>query len=110
MSTVPSLALVRSEAIRSRVLLPQPEGPITLTNSPASTRRSTPSSAVVPSGKRLLTPAKVSSGAASDAIGESSSGLDSAKLGPPRLRRPRCCIADPSAHLRHLCNLGLLAQ
>jgi hypothetical protein len=76
MSTAPSLALVRSEAIRSRVLLPQPEGPIRLTNSPAETRRSTPSRAVVPSGNRLLTPAKVSSGTVSDAIGESSTGLD----------------------------------
>ena len=77
-STVPPVAWVRFEAIRSSVLLPQPEGPITLTNSPGGTWSSTPASAVVPSGNRLVTPLKVSSGSACDATDEVSTGLDSA--------------------------------
>ena len=46
----PPLAAVSPAATRSRVLLPQPDGPRMLTNSPGATLRSTPSRATVPSG------------------------------------------------------------
>ena len=46
----PSLGASRPAIIFSSVLLPQPEGPSSVTNSPSSTRRSTGCSACVPSG------------------------------------------------------------
>lgn len=54
----PSLTCSSPEAMRSRVLLPHPEGPTTETNSPLATVRSTPDSAVVPSGKVIATSRK----------------------------------------------------
>src|SRR3954468_21236451 len=42
--------------MRSNVLLPQPEGPRRLRNSPRATVRSTPSSACNPDAKRFATP------------------------------------------------------
>jgi hypothetical protein len=50
-SAVPAVGFVRSPMIRSNVDLPQPEGPIKETNSPGSTSRSIPSSAVTPALK-----------------------------------------------------------
>ena len=52
--------------MRSSVLLPQPEGPSRLTNSPRATDRSTPPSASSPEAKRLVTPRKATTGAGSD--------------------------------------------
>src|SRR5256886_5649557 len=45
-STVPAVGVVRSPMIRRRVDFPQPDGPISETNSPGSTSRSIPCSAV----------------------------------------------------------------
>src|SRR6478609_1044869 len=64
---VPSLAVSRPEAMRSRVDLPQPEGPTTLTNSPRSTVRSTPERAVVPLGNVMATLRKSRIGAVGSA-------------------------------------------
>src|SRR5258708_28750425 len=48
--------------IRSRVLLPQPEGPSRLTKAPLSIAKSMPSSATTPLRKLLPTPERVMSG------------------------------------------------
>src|SRR5580704_10424456 len=53
---VPALGGVRPAMMRSSVLLPQPDGPRTLKNSPRVTWRSTPASASTPVAKRLVTP------------------------------------------------------
>src|SRR4051812_36902529 len=55
MCTEPEFACVSPDAIRSRVLLPHPEGPTIETNSPRLTQRSTCDSAWVPSGKVMPT-------------------------------------------------------
>src|SRR3954452_14532582 len=49
--------------MRSNVLLPQPEGPRRLRNSPRATVRSTPSSACNPDAKRFATPCTTRIGA-----------------------------------------------
>jgi hypothetical protein len=57
--TVPSVEVSRAPMRFSSVVLPDPDGPSTTTNSPGSTRRSTSSSAVtatMPSPNRLDTP------------------------------------------------------
>src|SRR6188472_2113520 len=46
-ATVPEVGSIRSPMIRSSVDLPQPEGPISETNSPSAISRSIPCSAVV---------------------------------------------------------------
>src|SRR5689334_6105082 len=55
MRTVPSLISSRPAAIRSAVVLPQPDGPTSTTNSPSAISRSRPSTARVPSLKTLVT-------------------------------------------------------
>src|SRR3954451_18522833 len=55
---VPADAFSSPDAIRRSVLLPQPEGPTTVTNSPRSTVRSTPESATVPFGNCMATSRK----------------------------------------------------
>src|SRR6266540_4300415 len=54
--------------MRSSVLLPQPEGPTTVTNSPARTSKLTGSRACVPSGKVIDTPRKLSAAATESVI------------------------------------------
>ncbi len=56
---------VRPEAMRSSVDLPQPDGPTTVTNSPAPTENEMPDSAWVPSGNTMLTSSKLNVVAAS---------------------------------------------
>src|SRR3954447_25368645 len=51
----PADASVRPAIIRSNVLLPQPDGPSRLRNSPRDTARSTPSSASSPEANRFAT-------------------------------------------------------
>ena len=58
---VPSDADSSPDAMRSSVLLPQPDGPTTVTNSPRLTVKSTPCSATVPLGKVMATLEKSSS-------------------------------------------------
>src|SRR5919204_3214389 len=53
--TLPAEGSIRSPTIRSSVDLPQPEGPISETNSPGSISRSMPVSATVPPSKRFET-------------------------------------------------------
>ncbi len=48
--------MVRPEAMRSSVDLPQPEGPTTVTNSPGWTSKVVSSRAWVPSGNVIETP------------------------------------------------------
>src|SRR4051794_21434577 len=48
--------------MRSSVLLPHPEGPSRLRNSPRDTARSTPSSASSPDAKRFATPCTITIG------------------------------------------------
>ena len=60
----PPVALVRPEAIRSSVLLPQPDGPTTVTNSPGRTSNVVSRRAWVPSGKTIETSLKLNAGAA----------------------------------------------
>ncbi|MEJ7720339.1 MAG: hypothetical protein WKF58_07740 [Ilumatobacteraceae bacterium] len=50
MSTVPLLGSSSPDAMRSSVDFPQPEGPTTVTNSPAPTENDASSIAFVPSG------------------------------------------------------------
>src|SRR5215472_18894380 len=52
----PALGAVRPATMRSSVLLPQPEGPSRLRNSPGLTSRSMPASASRPAAKRFATP------------------------------------------------------
>src|SRR5689334_12175676 len=56
---LPEDGSVRPATMRSKVLLPQPEGPSRLRNSPRATVRSTPSSACNPDAKRFATPRTV---------------------------------------------------
>src|SRR5204862_7056569 len=53
--TWPAVASSRPLAMRSRVLLPQPDGPTTEVNSPAATAKSAPVNATVPSLNVLST-------------------------------------------------------
>jgi hypothetical protein len=55
-SIVPLVAVSSPDASRSSVDLPHPDGPTTVTNSPASMDRLTSVSATVPVGNRLVTP------------------------------------------------------
>src|SRR5215207_550607 len=52
----PPLGSIIRLIIRSEVVLPQPDGPTNTVILPASTVRSSASTATVPSGKRLVTP------------------------------------------------------
>ena len=52
--------------MRSSVLLPHPDGPTTVTNSPARTSKVVSRSAWVPSGKTIDTLSKLNAGAAPD--------------------------------------------
>ena len=53
--TLPVLGAIRPAMRRSAVLLPQPEGPTSETNSPAAAAKLTRSSASVPFGKVFVT-------------------------------------------------------
>ncbi|WP_216093161.1 ATP-binding cassette domain-containing protein, partial [Curtobacterium sp. UCD-KPL2560] len=82
--------------MRSRVDLPQPEGPTTDTNWPRSTVRSTPCSATVPFGKVISTSRKSSrvsvvgpSGCGKSTLLRIASGLESASRLRPRVGVPR---------------------
>src|SRR5581483_12471807 len=46
--TVPDVIVSRPATMRSAVVLPQPDGPTSTTNSPSPTSRSSPASAVTP--------------------------------------------------------------
>src|SRR3954452_14787388 len=65
---LPAEGWLRPATMRSKVLLPQPEGPSRLRNSPRETVRSTPSSACNPDAKRFSTPrtVRIGSGAISE--------------------------------------------
>ena len=49
MATVPALTVSRPASMRKAVLLPQPEGPTSTTNSPSAIARSMSDTACVPS-------------------------------------------------------------
>src|SRR5688500_10943065 len=61
-SHTPPVLRSRPDAIRSSVLLPHPDGPTTVTNSPGLTVNDVRSSACVPSGNVIETFLKVSAG------------------------------------------------
>jgi hypothetical protein len=71
-STDPAVWVRRPLAIFSKVLLPQPDGPTTLTNSPGRTSKLTSSTAWVPSGNTIEAALKESATLPGEAAEESS--------------------------------------
>src|SRR5450830_608744 len=59
METVPEVIVSSPASMRSAVVLPQPEGPTSMTNSPSATTRLMSDTACVPSEYTLVTPLKV---------------------------------------------------
>src|SRR3954452_3647581 len=58
----PAVGSLRPAMMRSSVLLPHPDGPSRLRNSPRATERSTPSSACSPDAKPFATPCTMTIG------------------------------------------------
>src|SRR4051812_46636340 len=65
---LPAEGWLRPAMMRSNVLLPHPEGPSRLRNSPRATVRSTPSSACNPDLKRFATPRRTRIGSGSGPV------------------------------------------
>ena len=87
--TVPVVCVVRPEAMRSNVDLPQPDGPTTVTNSPARTEKSASLMAIVPSGNVIDTCSKTMAG-----------GPGAATVGAPRADPVVVLNASPSHRRR----------
>src|SRR6195952_205368 len=88
-TAVPSDAVSRPDAMRSSVLLPHPDGPTTVTNSPRFTTRSTPCSAMVPSGKVISTFVKSSSTSVVGACAVDGAGAVTVITASPRFQERR---------------------
>src|SRR5579862_207829 len=86
---LPALGRARPAMMRRIVLLPQPEGPSRLRNSPGCSARSTPSSASVPLAKRLVTRSRATSrGSTLSSAGESATFYWTYQKDERRGRRP----------------------
>src|SRR6266498_4471952 len=81
--TEPSVASMSPDASRSMVVLPQPEGPTTATNSPGAMLSEIPASAAVPSAYRL--PTSVNERTADAAVSATSCPVTGAVIEPHRL-------------------------